>query len=403
MTRKDLTCVHEPFGDAFYYGPERMSVRYENDDEARKASGYAGSTYETIFGRLRDEETKGKRVFIKDILHYLVPPDQQPPKLAPSLYPPKRGIGTQTSTNGANGTYHINGTNSVNGTHHVNGTNGINGTHHANGTNGVNGTHQIHDTNGVNGTYHINGTNGVNGTHHSNGTNGVNGTSQGAPFPFPTEAEPGNPTIVPKALLDKFHFTFLIRDPHSSVPSYYRCTIPPLEEMTGFHEFYPDEAGYDELRRFFDYARESGLVRDRETGSKNGTGNGVAANGHADVPEVCLVDADDLLDDPEGILRAYCKSVGLDFHPDMLNWDDDELQQRAQVVFEKWKGFHEDAIHSTDLKPRKHKKAAKTEEQWDAEWREKYGEKAAKVIRQTVDENISDFLYLKQFALKAED
>jgi hypothetical protein len=324
---------------------------------------------------------QGKRVFIKDILHYLVPPNQQAPKLAPSLYPPKRGIGTETASNGANG---------VNGSHHVNGTNGVNGSHHLDGTNGINGGH------------HVNGTNGVSGSHHTNGTNGVNGTSKKAPYPFPTEGEPGNPTIVPRALLEKFHFTFLIRDPHSSIPSYYRCTIPPLDDLTGFHEFYPDEAGYDELRRFFDYARESGLVRDKDAALENGTGSGETKNGNADVPEVCLIDADDLLDDPEGILRAYCASVGLDFHPDMLNWDDEELQMHAKAVFEKWKGFHEDAIHSTDLKPRKHKKAAKTEEQWDAEWKEKYGEKAARVIRKTVDDNMADFLYLKQFSLKAE-
>ena len=149
--------------------------------------------------------------------------------------------------------------------------------------------------------------------------------------------------------------------------------------------------------------------------------DGQATNSDTDVPEVCLVDADDLLDDPEGILRAYCRSVGIDFHPEMLNWDDEELQHNAKVVFEKWKGFHDDAIDSTDLKPRKHvstpesptvsigsgadfekKKAAKTEEQWDAEWKEKYGEQAAKMIRRTVDENMADFLYLKQFALKAE-
>ncbi|KAH0837563.1 hypothetical protein AYO21_05051 [Fonsecaea monophora] len=378
MTRKDLTCVHEPFGDAFYYGPERMSVRYENDEDARNASGYRDSTYKTIFDRLEHEGAKGKRVFIKDILHYLVPPDQQPPKLAPSLQPVKRGIGTEKPSHGVNG---VNGTNGVNGAYHVNGANGVNGVNSVNGDNG---------TNGVNGTYHVNG----------NGVNGTNGIHKKAPFPFPTEGEPGNPTVVPKALLDKFHFTFLIRDPHSSIPSYYRCTIPPLDDITGFHEFYPNEAGYDELRRFFDYAREAGLIRDRKDGVKNGVENGHVANGTAKVPEVCVVDADDLLDDPEGILQAYCQSVGLDFHPDMLNWDNEEDQKRAKAAFEKWKGFHEDAIDSTDLKPRTHKKAPKTEEQWDAEWKEKYGEKAARVIRKTVDDNMADYLYLKQFALK---
>lgn len=56
MTRQDiLRCVHEPFGDAFYFGPERLSARYENDLEAREESGFAGSTYKTIFERIERE------------------------------------------------------------------------------------------------------------------------------------------------------------------------------------------------------------------------------------------------------------------------------------------------------------------------------------------------------------
>ena len=36
MTRRDeLKCIHDPFGDAFYYGPERLSDRFADDEEAR--------------------------------------------------------------------------------------------------------------------------------------------------------------------------------------------------------------------------------------------------------------------------------------------------------------------------------------------------------------------------------
>ncbi len=56
MTRHDLTCVHEPFGDAFYYGPERLSKRYENDEQARMDSGFEDSTYKTIFDNIEKEE-----------------------------------------------------------------------------------------------------------------------------------------------------------------------------------------------------------------------------------------------------------------------------------------------------------------------------------------------------------
>jgi hypothetical protein len=55
MTRgKTLTCIHEPFGDAFY-GPERLGTRYENDEKARQESGFAESTYQTILDRIDHE------------------------------------------------------------------------------------------------------------------------------------------------------------------------------------------------------------------------------------------------------------------------------------------------------------------------------------------------------------
>lgn len=60
MTRRDiLTCIHEPFGDAFYFGPERLSSRYKNDEEAREQSGFTHSTFKTIFERV---EREGKEV-----------------------------------------------------------------------------------------------------------------------------------------------------------------------------------------------------------------------------------------------------------------------------------------------------------------------------------------------------
>jgi hypothetical protein len=59
MTRREaLTCVHEPFGDAFYFGPERLSDRYENDEKAREESGFADSTFKTIFERLERESAQ---------------------------------------------------------------------------------------------------------------------------------------------------------------------------------------------------------------------------------------------------------------------------------------------------------------------------------------------------------
>lgn len=51
------------------------------------------------------------------------------------------------------------------------------------------------------------------------------------------------------------------------------------------------------------------------------------------------------------------------------------------------------------MPPRK-KKKAKTVEIEDQEWREKYGEEGARIIRETVNANIPDYEYLKSFAIK---
>ncbi|EEH08525.1 conserved hypothetical protein [Histoplasma capsulatum G186AR] len=353
MQRRDtLQCVHEPFGDAFYFGPERMSRRYEGDEKARVESGFAHSTYQSIFERLEREAAEGKRLFIKDIIHYLVPPSGQPPSIAPSLLKIKRGVGTQ-------------------------------------------------DGNVVDPVSIL----------AAEPSSNVN---KKTPYPYDTPAEVDNPTVVPAAMLGKFHFTFLIRDPHYSIPSYYRCTIPPLDAITGFYDFYESEAGYDEVRRVFDYLRKIRLVGPHDANGNattNGASNGVYVNGdgvngsaapaNTKRAEICVIDADDLLDDPAGIIKRYCKSVGIDYTPEMLTWNSEEDHEIAKEAFEKWRGFHEDAIHSTELKARNHQKARKTEAEFDQEWREKYGEKGAKIIRAAVDRNMADYRYMKKFVMKA--
>ena len=233
--------------------------------------------------------SQGKRLFIKDIVHYLVPPKGGAPSIAPSLERKGQGIGTDKVSNEETST--------------------------------------------------------------SNGR---------APYPYATRAEPGNPTVVPANVLDHFHFSFLIRHPRYSIPSYYRCTVPPLDEVTGFRNFMPSEAGYDEVRRVFDYLRSIGQIGpDVATHNVQGCRpSDYGENGSTDRIQICIVDADDLLDNPKGIIEAYCKSVGIEFDEKMLRWDSEEDRQQAKHAFEKWPGFHDDAIHSTDLKPRLHVCAA---------------------------------------------
>lgn len=288
-------------------------------------------------------QKQGKRLFIKDMAYYLMPADGKPPRPAPSLHTVKRGIGT-------------------------------------------NGTGNMYSANGVT----------PDGSSSSKGTPHANGTAK----------DIKNPTVVPVDLLEQFHYAFLIRDPHYSIPSYYRCTIPPLDKITGWYHFDASEAGYDELRRFFNYVNDVGFVGPSlandgrvENGKINGV-NGTNGTPHEGV-EICVVDADDLLDNPAGIIERFCNSVRMEYTPDMLTWDTKEAQSTAKAAFEKWTGWHEDALSSSSLKPRAHKKAPKTEAQFDEEWREKYGEEGAKIIRSAVDKCMPDYLYLKKFTIKA--
>ena len=55
MARRDiLESVHEPFGDAFYYGPEILSDRFRNDTATREQSGFSQKTYKDVLNEVMD-------------------------------------------------------------------------------------------------------------------------------------------------------------------------------------------------------------------------------------------------------------------------------------------------------------------------------------------------------------
>ncbi|RJE23858.1 hypothetical protein PHISCL_03830 [Aspergillus sclerotialis] len=59
MTQRDtIQCVHEPFGDAFYYGPERLSKRFADDEQTRIESGFSQSTFKTVLDRIEREASE---------------------------------------------------------------------------------------------------------------------------------------------------------------------------------------------------------------------------------------------------------------------------------------------------------------------------------------------------------
>ena len=46
------------------------------------------------------------------------------------------------------------------------------------------------------------------------------------------------------------------------------------------------------------------------------------------------------------------------------------------------------------------KSSPKSREEEDSQWSAKFGAEGAKIIRETVDANVEDYEYLKQFAMK---
>ena len=90
MTRGDtIQCIHEPFGDAFYFGPEKMSPAFADNPEKCSRTGHAESTYASIISSIEDirAASPDHRIFIKDMSYHVVPcyPHLTPTNAAPSL------------------------------------------------------------------------------------------------------------------------------------------------------------------------------------------------------------------------------------------------------------------------------------------------------------------------------
>ncbi len=62
MTRDYLNCQHEPFGDAFYFGREMLSPRYEHDEKARQESGFSEATFKTVLDKFEAEKAEVRMI-----------------------------------------------------------------------------------------------------------------------------------------------------------------------------------------------------------------------------------------------------------------------------------------------------------------------------------------------------
>ena len=114
-----------------------------------------------------------------------------------------------------------------------------------------------------------------------------------------------------EAFIGRVCHTFLIRDPAKTIPSFY--AMNPNVTLA--------EIGCEHLLKLFDAVRR----------------------GAAKPPVV--VDADDLVQNPRGVVAAYCGKLGLKFMPAALNW-----QPGLPARWRSWRNWHLDAAGSTGIK-----------------------------------------------------
>ena len=113
-----------------------------------------------------------------------------------------------------------------------------------------------------------------------------------------------------KTFLQRITDTFLIRDPAKAIASYYAMNPDVTVE----------EIGLEQLCGIYEQA----LAMDARP---------------------VVVDADDLEDDPEGTINAYCRALGIPFIPDSLSWEPEEQEE-----WKIWKDWHVDAARSTGIR-----------------------------------------------------
>lgn len=141
------------------------------------------------------------------------------------------------------------------------------------------------------------------------------------------DLHPDAPTVLPIDFLKRCTHTFIIRTPEKSVPSLYRAY-----KMDG-KDLIPEDIGYPEVLFLFEYLTK--LTGERPA----------------------IVEATDLVTEPEKIMRLYCeKGIKDSFESDMLEWKPERIQ-----AFDKWPGWHDVAQYSTGFSKTVPKKASSDE------------------------------------------
>lgn len=116
-------------------------------------------------------------------------------------------------------------------------------------------------------------------------------------------------SIMDREFVSRFRNTFLMREPRAVISSYAKK----------WPDFTFEEAGYEELYRLYSYAIEAGQ-------------------------DPVVIDAQDLSENPDAVVAAYCESVGIDHKPEALTWEPREIPE-----WDMWNGWHDSAQESTGI------------------------------------------------------
>ncbi|MCG8698343.1 MAG: hypothetical protein MI922_09850 [Bacteroidales bacterium] len=115
--------------------------------------------------------------------------------------------------------------------------------------------------------------------------------------------------IEDRDFLEQITHTFLIRAPAKAIASYYAMNKNVTLE----------EIGIGQLHGVFKAVDSLGL-------------------------NTIIVDADDLEDDPDGTMKAYCDAVGIPFIQDAMTWEIGH-----QKEWDIWEDWHKDAAQTTGI------------------------------------------------------
>ena len=150
----------------------------------------------------------------------------------------------------------------------------------------------------------------------------------------------GNFDILTRGPFKELQHSFLLRNPERSLESlYYGCFRPGA---TGQEYASPEHAGFRELSNLFTLVREN------------------------IEPSPVVVDADDLLDDPEGIMRSYCSAMGLKFKEGMTKWSPGPVADFECL----WTGWHDNVFNSSGITRKETRNYATAGRALPAEWSE---------------------------------